>query len=226
MADHTPRRYLDDPRSWPLFTSVSGGDLPEDLAVLVMEFERVGQESWQGLVEAAAAALASTLTDGPLRSWQRLLLVAHGPWQPPSAVVRHRRLWASVEPFASSPVLPSRGPEIEVTSSKGVRFAGLVQLASQEDLAVAVELMRSEDTAAIWLRPDHLADRRAALDEIFAAAFPSDDGSPSTALDWRSLAEFASRRGEVVLRASGTFDDPALHIDVFGPRKQVQSLMA
>jgi hypothetical protein len=53
---------------------------------------------------------------------------------------------------------------------------------------------------------------------LFPAAFPSVRGVGDTSVDWLSLSLGCCPRGDIVVRASGAFDDPDAAIDlIFDP---------
>ena len=82
------------------------------------------------------------------------VFASHGPWQPSSAIVRRKRLWASVSIDSELNIL-RRSDEIIFESKEGLRYAGVVQIGA-DSLFAATQLLRRNPSYAIIVskRPD------------------------------------------------------------------------
>jgi hypothetical protein len=182
-------------------------------AVSYTAAKRDPSEDLAELARAAAERAAAALYGGRgIRDPRVVLFVADGPWQPDTAVIRHKKLRKRRPDLAEQPGFAALGEEIEIRGAGGVRYGALVAI-QREGFERAAEIVRTDRAAAI------LAGEGLTASTIFSAAFPLVRGEPSTSIDWQSLATRLCPEGVVVARVSGAFDDPAAAVDlVVDPR--------
>lgn len=223
---------LEDPKWSELGTprKPSGGHPLDAPGVLSLETRR---SYALDTLERAAATHSEKLCQILFRTrtlarFRTLLFVAHGPWQPSTAMVKHNKLWKSLAKNWEVSPFTHRSTELEVESDRGIRYAGLLEV-GENTVGAAVDLLRLgqashgiESALVACPRPGPWSEPSIAL--IFRAAFPPHDGTPQSSIEWVNLAVELAALGCIVGRTTGGFDDPLVATDLFGSEALISAL--
>ena len=162
--------------------------------------------------EACLRKAKSLLLDLLLESSKAIwLLVAHGPWQPRSAAVRHSRLWNS---FWSRYGLrgANLSPEIMVESDEGIRFAGVAMIDSSA-LFTGTQILRQQPSCALIISGRTEIPTEHGIRQLFEFAFPIRGRNQQAEVDWLCLSLGCCPLGDVIVRVSGGIDDRETALD-------------
>lgn len=148
------------------------------------------------------------------------LFLGHGPWQPHSAIVRHRRIWKGLaSDFDTS--LFEVGAEIVVERAAGIRYVALAGVGAG-GCAEAIAVCRSFQFGCLFIGPPTGIPPLTA-ESIFSAAFPMmSNDLPETSIDWPSLTSFLCSRGCIVLRETIEAADGRVMLDFFMAEQLLQ----
>jgi len=159
-----------------------------------------------------AASLVSTKLDGYLL-W---LLGAHTAWQPTTRIVRHRKLWSSLEARGLEvPVGREVGEEC-VESKEGIRFFAALQLGSGA-LDSTVAILEAEPACHLVALP-HSAE--VVVGPLTRAGWNRADFGPSS-----EVLAAVCRPDGVVLWPLGAFDDRESGCAAFARRRVLEDLL-
>jgi len=139
------------------------------------------------------------------------LLLAHGPWQAKSAMVRNKKLWRSL-----SSKLPLESfllsQDVLVESDAGLRFVGVAEV-TKDNFLTAVQVMRSEPSSAMILSKRQDIYSEDGIRFLFDSAFSPRDRAIQASVDWLNLALHCSPLGDVVIRVGGSWDEREASLD-------------
>jgi hypothetical protein len=114
-----------------------------------------------------------------------------------------------------------RGPEVPFESAEGVRFATMVEL-TDENFADGMRLLRDVRSGAVKLSALNDANAAEEIRRFFRCAFPLRKGVPDIQVDWVSLAAEYCPRGDILIRASGNWDELECSLDFIGEAEQIR----
>jgi hypothetical protein len=202
--------------SWPLFSRAPApiqGDARPNVGAVTLTWSDAAASYASTCATAADETrrwIERAIVSPPAGLW---LFLAQTPWQPRSAIVRHKRLWKGLAGnFELSRIEPR--DEVCIESEEGIRFAGIGYV-TPAGLADAISISRLFDFACPLLAP--IADDfPLSADELFAAAFPSAPGKrASTSVDWPSFVSSACRNECIVVRETREAAEGAVAVDFF-----------
>lgn len=173
--------------------------LPRDMSLLT-----------KACVESVEPLLFS---DKQLREKDKVwLFAAHGPWQPKSAMVKHKKLWNS---FLSKWNLSAfcLYDEITIESDQGIRFAGIAQV-SREALLTASQIVEQERSCAMILSNRREISSEDGIRYLFDSAFLPKDSVNQVSIDWLNLALRQILLGDSVIKVSGSWDERESSFDI------------
>jgi hypothetical protein len=179
---------------------------------------------------ADANQLSSTLAVAASETRQRLeraisrlpatawVFLGQTPWQPASAVVKHKRIWKSLSGEYDLSQFRTQ-EEICIESELGIRYTAIAYVALG-GLTDAISLCRSYRFACMLLAPPSGA-LPLTTEQIFSAAFP---GKPAqVSVDWPSLAYGVCSKGCIVLRETVEAAEGVVTVDFFIAEKQLET---
>ena len=142
------------------------------------------------------------------------LFCAHGPWQPKSVMVQHRRLWKDLsESWQLANFQLSS--EVIIESDRGLRFAGIAKVGPDE-FFTSTQILRSEPSNGLIISSRDIMTSEADIRRIFEAAFPiSIKEVRETRLELLNFVLTLCPLGDIVVRISGTWDEGETSIDMF-----------
>jgi hypothetical protein len=167
-------------------------------------------------VERFGVVLANCLRRRP--SDRVLLFAATLPSYDHNVVSRRRGLWG-LSPYQSLPATAARSESVEIVDELGTRFAGLADVGGA--LFEAVDLVRTTSDAFVMVSPmAGLSEQR--VRSTAAAVFP--DGR--SGMDWVRVVDLLATGADVIIRATGGFDDREVSLDAFLDRELLQAILA
>lgn len=149
-----------------------------------------------------------------LKGYIPWLLIAQGFWEPDNRITRYRRLWRRLDQCYGAKTL-RRGPEIEIASSEGLRYAVVTELTT-ENFFVGSAILRVNSASGLTLTQLSEIETEDGLKSLFDAAFLKEDKSYTHRVSW---ARFVARRcpmGEIVVKAGGSWDERKYYLEFFG----------
>lgn len=214
---HSPDLYVPN-ESWNPDARIVRRMLPVRPSLTAVTYIATSEspaDSLDALAARCRARLEPLLYDDGQRDVQ--MLVADGPWQTPSALVKKKKLWAR-NPWALDTAQFSRlSGEIMVEREGRIRYAGLATVA-RRGFGLAVEIARKSRACAIFVSRSAPVAEADLVRSLFSAAFPSVKGLEATVVDWTRLALGRCETGDILVRVSGQFDDTSAAIDlIFDP---------
>lgn len=195
--------------------SLMFGAVPPPLAAVCIVSGEPELPREMELLDKACAQTAAPLLYANERlgeNYNVWLLLAHGPWQANSVMVKHRKLWRS---FPSAWQLDDFHlcSEFMVASHKGVRFVSVAKV-NQAGLFTASQMLRSESSGALILSQSNYCDSRDDVMRLFNSAFPGSDGVAQERIDWLNLSLACCPLNEIVIRVSGSWDEREASLDL------------
>jgi hypothetical protein len=177
-----------------------------ELAGLTFVCEVDEPSSHRSAKKAAVQGAMSLIASG-LPSYSFFLHVVQSPWQPNTRVVRHGRLWRTLE--RQGIVIPdeSRLSEELIEADEGIKFAGTLRV-DPSNLDTVLDVVRAEPASLLVALPD---GPPLGLDVLSAAGFSSE---ARDATYWREVATAVTARPGVVFRIFGEFDDRDAGVDL------------
>ena len=167
------------------------------------------------------SALSECLVDSSLMRVP-LLFTVNSCWQPDSAVVSRKGLWA--EPVRRN-VIESGGEivaEYSIKRNQKVRFFGTIKL-TPESLPLACDLVRGDSASFIVFLKAMPSDLIGTIQMLMNSAFPDCSSDKPLAVDWIRLVKSVNAFGGVSLLVDGNFDDTDLVYEIYLVRKNVAS---
>lgn len=205
---------LDDVRE-ETFARRLFADLPRVSALRVicteLDLPRDSEQMIQACTEAARALIFQPAVSS--KGYIPWLLVAHGFWEPDNRITRYKKLWRRLEQRYGAETF-RRGPEIEIASSEGLRYAVGTELMI-ENFSVGTTVLRANSASALTLTQTREMETEEGLKALFNAAFLKENGLYHMV----SWARFIARRcslGEIVVKAGGSWDERKYYLEFFG----------
>lgn len=143
------------------------------------------------------------------KSW---LLLAHEPWQPKSAMVRHKKLWKSLPTSWNIDSL-QLFPEVMIESSEGIRYFGVAEV-KKETFYNATQILRESRGAAIILSKKNYGESESEIIQLFDYAFPKKGDLPQNVIDWQNLSVKCCPSHDTVVRVGGSWDERVASLDL------------
>jgi hypothetical protein len=175
-------------------------------------------ENLSTLMDACAQCVANVIYDNTgLDGYRVGLLVANGTWQPPSRLVKYKKLWKKRSEIVEA-IRPSTiNDEVMFERDNEIRYAGLL-VVKRDRFAHAAQIVREIGACALLASKRDDFGTSEDITALFSAVFPPVHGVNDTSVDWLSLSLRSCPLGDIVVRASGLFDDPDAAIDlIFNP---------
>ncbi len=206
---------------WPLFSRVAarfeaaGSPI---ISALTLTWFGGWASSNTTLATAAAetqAKLARAIGSLSATAW---LFLAQTPWQPRSAIVKHKRIWKRLGGELDLSRFRTR-EEVCIESVKGIRFAAVGGV-SVDGLSDAMSVCRSFEFGCLLLGPPG-EEFPLTTGQLFSAAFPDAPGRPaSTHVDWPSLTSAVCSTGSIAIRE--TSRESEVSVDFFVNENQFE----
>lgn len=147
-----------------------------------------------------------------LTEYKFWLFLAHEPWQPKSAMVRHKKLWKSLPTSWNLDCL-QLFPEIMIESSEGLRYFGIAEV-KKETFYNATQILRNTRAGAIVLSKRNYGKSESEVIQLFDYAFPKKNELPQNAIDWQNLSIGCCPAHDIIVRVSGSWDEREVSLDL------------
>ncbi len=182
---------------------------------LPRDFEKMGEIC----TEAARSLVFDRRSLPGYRPW---LFVATPTSLPDNRITRYKKLWKGIEERCGVGA-GRHGPEVLFQSAEGLRFAAAAEL-TRKSFAEGTRLLRGlTSSALVWTAREGM-DSEAETRRFFERAFPLRKGVPDGRTDWIRLASAYCPLGDVLVRASGSWDERECALDLIGVPEQVSRL--
>lgn len=140
---------------------------------------------------------------------------ANDTWQRNSAVVRHKRFWKANNSLSESGLLNS-SREFEFLNSDGNLRYAVCAVLTGEVLPLFCDWVRHTQSGFIFLQNKN----KIHLNEIVSLLYDVAYHNNETTVDWARLAQELCSDGSLIVRCSGSFDDPDAAVDfIYNPEK-------
>ena len=147
-----------------------------------------------------------------LTEYKLWLFLAHEPWQPNSAMVKHKKLWKSFPTSWNLDCL-QLFPEKIIESFEGLRYFGVAEV-KKETFYNATQILRNSRSGAIVLSKKNFGKLEFEITHLFEYAFPKNNNLPQNAVDWQSLSIGCCPSRDIIVRVSGSWDEREVSIDL------------
>ena len=150
----------------------------------------------------------------------RLMFFAATPfWEESTELKRRRGLWRRSELLWLNERAGVRSPDVEMVSGASTRFSGIAVL-DTEAVADAAEHLRTHASSFLFIA-SAAEPTEERVRQTFSNVFPEG----GTAIDWRRAIDHLGTDMSACMRATGSFDDPDVSIDMF-TNSELHSLAA
>jgi len=206
---------LDDVREESFARQLFAG-LPRVSALRVvcseLDLPRDSEQMMQTCAEAAQSLIFqhAALSKG-YTPW---LFIAHGAWQPDNRITRYKKLWPSLKQRYGAETF-RRGPEIEITSTEGTRYAIVTELL-RENFFIGTTILRTNSASALILTRTQELETEEGLTVLLTAALMKENGSYLHRVSWARLIAQRCPRGEILVKAGGSWDEQKYYVEFFG----------
>src|SRR5262249_10487607 len=129
-------------------------------------------------------------------------------------IVRYKKLWKSVKQRYEEENF-RREPEIEISSPEGLRYAAVTEV-TRENFLAGVSIVRRTRASALILTQRTNVKTEAGVRSLFDAAFLKEDGVYESMVSWSRLAARRCPEGEILIKASGSWDERQYSLDFLG----------
>ena len=147
------------------------------------------------------------------------LFAAHGPWQPKSAMVKHKKLWTRFIRKWDLSQFHLRD-EILLESEEGIRFASVAEV-TEVGFPTTAKILREESSCTLILSKRRDVDSQDGVRQIFEAAFCPIDQPVQSSVDWLNLALHSALLKDVVIRLTGSWDEQESALNLIMRREEL-----
>ena len=167
--------------------------------------------SWEVTISKAIAAAMSFISNSLLRKKKWLFFGATDMWRTPNAVIRHKKFWRTnsllYKPSGAS-------PEVEFFYGAKIRYAVVTEV-NPEHIPNFGEWIRATQSGLMFLMTSIDKQTDTDVRNYFASVFTNDLNN----VDWNHVVRKFCRFDFVLVRFSGSFDDPDAAVDlIYNPR--------
>ncbi len=161
---------------------------------------------WNDVLSSAIDMAMSFISTSPLCERRWLFFGATAMWKTPNAITRHKKFWSANNLINRS---SNASPEVELTYDSMVRYAVSAEI-NHEGVPVFGKWIRSTQCGLMFLKTSIAEQTEADVQHYFANVFTNNKSD----IDWsRAVGEFC-KFDSVLVRFSGSFDDPDAAVDL------------
>ena len=188
-------------------------------AVSFVERRLPSTASWELVVQKAIDNTLKTLIGSQLSDWKWFFFGANNGWITPSVIHRHKKFWgARGTPNIS--LENKNPPEIKFEHESNIRYGTLAAIKAEE-VPVFVEWVRHTQSGFLVLSKTDWLLTEPQVRHCFSSVFV--DGESS--VDWSQAVSNICDTDTVLVRSSGSFDDPDAAVDLFYDPRFIDSIV-
>lgn len=162
--------------------------------------------TWSEVLDCAVDAALRFVGHSSWKNKSWLFFGSTDMWRTPNAITRRNRFW-NTTPLPDS--FPTASPEVEMQAGTKHRYAVLAKV-NQQLIPSCAEWIRASQSGLLILTENRFAFSAIEVEEVFRSVFSGDDSS----IDWNLAIQRLSKSDDVLVRCSGSFDDPDAAVDL------------
>ena len=161
---------------------------------------------WNIVLQTAFDAAFRFVSDSSWKEKSWLFFGATDMWRIPNAATRQKKFWNAAS-LAAEFMMAS--PEVEVYAGNKHRFAVLVK-ANQQSLPSYVEWVRASQSGFFIISGIDFEFSAHEVGKVFSCAFSDEESN----IDWNLAVQTLAKSDDILVRCSGSFDDPDAAVDL------------